>query len=205
MSYNEDDWGTYDYDEGDNEDFFMSNDEEELAEEQILILQRAETSELQSHKNIKVELFDPKTLKSFLMEKVNNLKQEFSDFNLDIGDYWAYLRNNNFMINPAKNEINDNILSLMEEKTIKSGGNLDEMCPICYDEYSAHNLFDAGCSHKFCEECYIEHITEKIKAGPSCIDMKCPMQKCKYYVWDDVVSRILDINDENYSRYQKYL
>lgn len=83
MSYNDEEWGNYDdedYDEMEQE-FFMSNDEDG-PEYEDLQLRRDETSEIQNtNKNFKVEIYDPKTLKSFLTEKVNALKGLFNGFN----------------------------------------------------------------------------------------------------------------------------
>lgn len=46
--------------------------------------------------------------------------KKFSDFNLDPGDYWAYLRQLNFNFKDASGRLEEKIIDLMETKCVKS-------------------------------------------------------------------------------------
>ncbi len=59
--------------------------------------------------------------------------------------------------------------------------------------------------HKTCEDCYKEYIEEKIRNGPTCIFMTCPSHKCPFFVFDDLVKKILSNSSESYKLYQKHL
>lgn len=51
---------------------------------------------------------------------MNSMCKKFSDFNLDPGDYWAYLRQLNFNFKDASGRLEEKIIDLMETKCVKS-------------------------------------------------------------------------------------
>jgi hypothetical protein len=188
-NYDYDDYGDGDPDEG-------------------MILERNKTSELQSMRNFKHVLLEQKTLKSNLESKVKNLAQEFLDFRLDTGDYWNALRQNQFSVRGAKTWLNDKIIELMDTKTMHDipPANYRD-CLICYDTFPSHQVMQAGCGHFFCEDCYVHYVTEKIKTKlpNEVVEMKCPSRKCPFWVWDNLIAKLLGNNSKIYERYQRFL
>lgn len=212
-SYDYDD--EYAYDDGDygyeDDDGYGYEREDEYgdgaySQEEKMILERKNTSEIQSMRNFKHELLEPRTLKSNLTSKVSSIQQSQMDFNLDVGDYWNALRKNEFNINKSKTWLNDRIIDLMTTKAVKEplkGKNQD--CMVCFENYQLHEMYQAGCNHTFCEECYKEFQHSKIGSGPNCVEMTCPMKGCPFMVWDNLITKVLGNEDKYYEKYQKYL
>lgn len=94
----EDEYGYDDDSYGYDDDYGYGDTygEDRYSQEEKLILERKNTSELQTMKNFQHVLLEPKTLKSNLTSKVSTIQQNMIDFNLDVGKCFTYFFAMNF-------------------------------------------------------------------------------------------------------------
>lgn len=94
----------------------------------------------------------------------------------------------------------------METKIVKKPIKVEEAtCNICFDDFELHKMYEAGCNHIFCENCYKDFQCNKIEEGPGCVNMNCPMKSCPYYVVDSMVTKIQGVDDKYWVKYQQHL
>ena len=73
--YGYDDGGEYGYEDDDGYGYDDNDDDGGYSHEEKMILERKNTSEIQTMRNFKHELLEPKTLKSNLTSKVSSIQQ----------------------------------------------------------------------------------------------------------------------------------
>ena len=65
-------------------------------------------------------------------------------------------------------------------------------CLICYNEFDPEDSFSLKCNHKFCKDCYIEYITEKLETEPNSILMTpCPLKGCNLYLTRSIFKKYI--------------
>eukprot|EP00455_Lapot_gusevi_P043652 TRINITY_DN5339_c0_g1_i3.p1 TRINITY_DN5339_c0_g1~~TRINITY_DN5339_c0_g1_i3.p1 ORF type:complete len:585 (-),score=114.62 TRINITY_DN5339_c0_g1_i3:14-1768(-) len=69
-------------------------------------------------------------------------------------------------------------------------------CGICFDETEAKNTFALACEHRFCVECWKNHLKCAIRSGgpsgASCLFLTCPGEKCSLIVGEEVFAHLLE-------------
>ena len=51
------------------------------------------------------------------------------------------------------------------------------VCAICGEEYGASHMITLGCDHRFCRNCMVDHLNEKVKSGEVVPEkMTCPLR-----------------------------
>lgn len=78
-------------------------------------------------------------------------------------------------------------------------------CPICFDIYPlSHANALMGCTHKYCQECFVHHFLTKINSGEvSAEQMICPDPSCGVKAEDYELESILEPAD--YAKYLDFL
>lgn len=78
--------------------------------------------------------------------------------------------------------------------------NNDKMCYICCEEYDDEkNFYSLECGHKYCVNCWRILLINEVNKGTSCINVKCPEEKCQCRISDEVFKMFLD--EEHWNRY----
>ena len=74
--------------------------------------------------------------------------------------------------------------SLKEIKKFFSQNDIpSNICLICYNEFEDEDSISLKCNHKFCKDCYVEYITNKLQTEPNSILMTpCPLKNCNLYL-----------------------
>ena len=68
----------------------------------------------------------------------------------------------------------------LKKDGIESNG---ENCLICFEEKN-DDFFSLNCGHQFCQECWTEYLTEKLKSPLSALQAKCPQNGCTCVVYE---------------------
>ena len=57
-------------------------------------------------------------------------------------------------------------------------------CNVCFEDYQEADMRSTGCRHLFCKQCWHGYVSAAIEAGPSVLDLRCPLPDCKAAVCD---------------------
>lgn len=64
------------------------------------------------------------------------------------------------------------------------------MCLICFEELPRGELYDCGCEHTFCKECWGGYITSKVEDASTCLRIDCPTPDCSRMVKGSLMAEI---------------
>eukprot|EP00227_Mantoniella_beaufortii_P007612 CAMPEP_0197594376 /NCGR_PEP_ID=MMETSP1326-20131121/20400_1 /TAXON_ID=1155430 /ORGANISM="Genus nov. species nov., Strain RCC2288" /LENGTH=510 /DNA_ID=CAMNT_0043160539 /DNA_START=351 /DNA_END=1879 /DNA_ORIENTATION=- len=64
-------------------------------------------------------------------------------------------------------------------------------CGVCFDEFPASGINHVGCKHSFCGTCWKGYLDNALAEGPSCLNLRCPQDKCTSRVTEDMARRYL--------------
>ncbi|OXA59206.1 E3 ubiquitin-protein ligase ariadne-1 [Folsomia candida] len=105
-----------------------------------------------------------------------------------------------------ENEKNNQIFKNIEENTVSSLGvgqltgkfgngesvaDNDE-CGICFLPARESDIYDLGCGHQFCTDCWSSYLKEKITGGEACHKITCAAYKCTKIVDDAIIPKLID-------------
>merc|ERR550534_2784222 len=72
-------------------------------------------------------------------------------------------------------------------------------CEICFDTVKKGDTFSMGCGHRFCLECWKNHLRVAVKAGTSsgasAVHLNCPGYKCKEVIPKLVFEMLLESDE----------
>lgn len=76
-----------------------------------------------------------------------------------------------------------------------------QICLICYNDFPLSEIWTPlNCTHKFCTNCFQEHIESKIQAF-QVLNIHCPQEGCKEIFTDAQIMKILD--ESEYNKFQE--
>ena len=75
-------------------------------------------------------------------------------------------------------------------------------CEICYNECLSNELIELPCKHKYCKNCWKDHIENKIDSKD--LFIKCMCDKCKQYIPYNLINYLIE-NQEIKNKYQNNL
>jgi E3 ubiquitin-protein ligase RNF14 len=85
----------------------------------------------------------------------------------------------------------NNFILFLVQRTADSRNEFE--CVICFETYSLSNSKSFGCTHLFCKNCLVEHLSVLIKEGR--LDaLKCPQPKCNTIASEQMIKQILPRN-----------
>ncbi len=82
-------------------------------------------------------------------------------------------------------ELSNKLKLKFKVQNIPSNG---EECLICSEN---ENLFSLNCGHKFCDDCWKEYLTEKIKMPLGALQVTCPQNECSCFVFEEIYKKYL--------------
>ena len=119
----------------------------------------------------------------------------YYDWNFDkLSEYW--------FDNIEKIQIESHISQSEEsekeiDKFFSQNNILSNTCLICYNEFDPEDSLSLKCNHKFCKDCYVEYITNKLVTEPNSILMTpCPLKGCNLYLTRSIFKKY--ITDKKY-------
>ena len=119
----------------------------------------------------------------------------YYDWNFDkLSEYW--------FDNIEKIQIESHISQSEEsekeiDKFFSQNNILSNTCLICYNEFDPEDSLSLKCNHKFCKDCYVEYITNKLETEPNSILMTpCPLKGCNLYLTRSIFKKY--ITDKKY-------
>ncbi|RWS22306.1 E3 ubiquitin-protein ligase arih1-like isoform X1 [Leptotrombidium deliense] len=77
-----------------------------------------------------------------------------------------------------------------------------ETCVICFDDYLTATLIGLGCGHNYCEDCWVNYLTVKIRDDGMGNEITCPSPECDILVDDKTVLNL--ISDSKVRRKYEY-
>jgi len=63
-------------------------------------------------------------------------------------------------------------------------------CLVCFEEFPREELFDCGCAHGFCKECWGGYISSKVEDASTCLRIDCPQPDCSRLVKGSLMAKI---------------
>ena len=114
----------------------------------------------------------------------------YYDWNYDkLSEYWF----DNMEKIQIESHISQSEESQKEIEKFFSQNNIpSNTCLICYNEYDPEDSFSLKCNHKFCKDCYVEYITEKLETEPNSILMTpCPLKGCNLYLTRSIFKKYI--------------
>ena len=78
-------------------------------------------------------------------------------------------------------------------------------CQICYSEIDASNSFALACQHTFCNECWTQYLSEKVRSGFHGISAACMQTQCNMMVGHTKFDRFLAQSPKDKEMYWKWL
>lgn len=119
----------------------------------------------------------------------------YYDWNFDkLSEYW--------FDNIEKIQIESHISQSEEsekeiDKFFSQNNIISNTCLICYNEFDPEDSLSLKCNHKFCKDCYVEYITNKLETEPNSILMTpCPLKGCNLYLTRSIFKKY--ITDKKY-------
>ena len=77
--------------------------------------------------------------------------------------------------------------STTTSKAIELSG--EDMCSICGDDMPAEFCTALSCAHRFCNDCWKNYLTTKIREGET--KLNCPQHKCNLTVEELTVKKLV--------------
>lgn len=153
----------------------------------------------------KVEVITKSNVLSMIKGKILELQSKFEFADIDKSVFWAFLRDNNYLLKISVSKLEDKIFDIMETvpcKELPKGTSL--MCNILGDMLEPHEISHFGCGHTFSKECLKDYIHREITArGRNSILSTCPYDGCCFGITEEIVSNFCD--PEFVERFQNFM
>ena len=80
------------------------------------------------------------------------------------------------------------------------------VCEVCGDDIDIEDFIKLKlpCKHKFCKDCWLEYLKEKINNG-KVYKISCMKHKCNYALEENFVREIIGSNEDLLKKYEKFL
>mmetsp|Transcript_896 Transcript_896/g.3259 ORF Transcript_896/g.3259 Transcript_896/m.3259 type:complete len:534 (-) Transcript_896:162-1763(-) len=76
-------------------------------------------------------------------------------------------------------------VGIKERSTGHASGPSTDQCGICFESYSAGEMFSESCGHSFCRSCWKGYFKSAAMDGPSALTLRCPFPKCTNLVCEE--------------------
>ena len=171
-------------------------------------LMEIELSDLKNKENI----FEWNEIIKKLTNKINSLKKAINepkedsiiqilDFQISSENYSIKEDETIYNIDSSGNTIH--ILSNGKEININEN-NEENICMVCFDEINKEDLenYKIECGHKFCKECWLNYLEEKIKSNE---DILCMEKTCLKKINEDIIRYFIKDNNILIKKYENYV